>query len=120
MLAGAVSWFSYLGVMRWTNQVFWNPHFEPGTGPSVSVQLALTAIPVFAVWGVLVAALLRQRWWALWLAFVAGIVTSIAVRASFFADGFKLAIWVFQGAAFLTAVPVAAIAAYLTMRNRAH
>lgn len=82
----------------------------------LAVQLALTAIPIFSAWSVLAAALFHQRWWALWLAFVAGLVACIAVRSSLHARGFDLAIGILVGPAFIVAALSAGIAAYVISR----
>jgi hypothetical protein len=111
MLGGAIAWFIYLKVLRVTCSALFSPMIEPGLVDSIFVRVAVTALTVFAASSILIAALSHLRWWIHWLAFVAGIVISIAMR--FHPQGIELTIDVLLRTALVSAVLSSGIAAHL-------
>lgn len=110
-LGGAIAWFIYLKVLRFTSSALFSPLIEPGLVGSIFVQVSVTALTVFAASSILIAALSHLRWWIHWLAFVAGIVICIAMR--FHPQGIELTIDVLLRTALVSAVLSSGIAAHL-------
>ena len=110
-LGGAMAWFVYLQVLKFTASALSSTLIEPGRVGSIFVQVSVTAVTVFAALSILIAALSHLRWWMHWLAFVAGIVICIAMR--FHPQGIELTIDVFLRTALVSAVLSSGIAAYL-------
>jgi hypothetical protein len=113
-LGGAIGWFIYLQVLRFTASAVYSPMIETERVGSLFVQVAVTAAVVFAAAGVLIAALSRVRWWVNWLAFVAGIAICIVMR--FHPQGMELTIEALVRTALMSALPSSAIAAYVFSR----
>jgi hypothetical protein len=113
LLAGAVAWLVFLQVVKLANIAIWNPLASSLGADSISLQISITALPVFAACGGVIGALSRNRWWVHWLAFAAGIVICIGVRSSSHAYGLDLAIGILRRAAFLTAIGTSGIVAGL-------
>jgi membrane associated rhomboid family serine protease len=109
-LGGAIAWFGYLKVLRFTASALFSPMLEPGLVHSMFVRVSVTALAVFAALSFLIAALSHLRWWMHWLAFVTGIVISIAMR--FHPQGIELTIDVLLRTALVSAALSSAIAAY--------
>jgi hypothetical protein len=115
-LGGAIAWFIYLKILRFTSSALFSSLIEPGLVGSIFVQVCFTALTVFAASSILIAALSHLRWWIHWLAFVAGIVICIAMR--FHPQGVKLTIDVFLHTALISAVLSSGIAAHLMSHFR--
>ena len=115
-LGGAIAWFVYLEVLQFTAGALFGPLIESERVGSIFLQALVTAGALFAVFSVLIAALSHQRWWLHWLAFVAGIISCIAMR--FHPQGIELTIEVLRRAALVTAVLSSGIAAHLLSRYR--
>ena len=111
-LGGAIAWFVYLKVLRFTSSALFGSSIEPGLVDSIFVQVSVTALTVFAASSILITALSHLRWWIHWLAFVAGIVICVGMR--FHPQGIELTIDVFLRAALVSAVLSSGIAAQLT------
>jgi hypothetical protein len=110
-LGGAIAWWIYLKVLRFTSSALFSSLIEPGLVGSIFVQVSVTALTVFAASSILIAALSHLRWWLHWLAFVAGIVICIAMRVH--PHGIELTIDVFLHIALISAVLSSGIAAHL-------
>jgi predicted anti-sigma-YlaC factor YlaD len=115
-LGGAIAWFIYLKVLRFTSSALFSSMIEPGLVGSIFVQVSVTALTVFAASSILAAALSHLRWWIHWLAFVAGIVICIAMR--FHPQDIELTIDVFLHIALISAVLSSGIAAHLLSHFR--
>jgi hypothetical protein len=111
MLGGAVAWFLYLKVLRFTSSALFSPMIEPELVGSIFVQVSVTALTVFAASSIPIAALSHLRWWIHWLAFVAGIFICIAMR--FHPQGSELTIDVLLRTALVSAVLSSGVAAHL-------
>jgi hypothetical protein len=111
MLGGAIAWFLYLKILRFVSGELFSPVIESGSVDSIFVRVSVTALTVFAALSILIAALSRLKWWAHWLAFVAGTVTCIAMR--FHPEGTELTIDVLLRTALVSAVLSSGIAAHL-------
>jgi|SRR5688572_6807161 len=116
-LGGAIAWFIYLKVLRFTSSALFSSMIEPGLVGSIFVQVSVTAVAVFAASSILIAALSQLRWWIHRLAFVAGIVICIAMR--FHPQGIELTIDVFLHTALISALLSSGIAAHLMSHFRA-
>jgi len=110
-LSGAIGWFFYLQVLKFTASALSSSLIETGRVGSIFVQVSVTAVAVFAALGILIAALSHLRWWMTWLAFVAGIVICIVMRLH--PQGIELTIEVLLRTALVSAVLSSGIAAYL-------
>ena len=110
-LGGAIAWFVYLKVLRFTSSALFSLMIEPGLVGSIFVQVCVTALTVFAASSLFIAALSHLRWWIHWLAFVAGIAICIALR--FHPQGIELTIDVLFRTALVSAVLSSGIAAHL-------
>jgi predicted anti-sigma-YlaC factor YlaD len=110
-LGGAIAWFVYLKVLRFTSSALFSPSIEPELVCSIFVQVSVTALTVFAASSILIAALSDLRWWIHWLAFVSGIVICIVMR--FPAEDIELTIDFFLRSALVSAMLSSGIAAHL-------
>jgi hypothetical protein len=115
-LGGGVAWFVYLKVLRFTCSALFGSMVEPGLVDSIFVRVSATAVTLFAVSSILVAAMSHLRWWIHWLAFVVGIFICIAVRLH--PQGAELMIDVVLRTALISAVLSSGIAAHLVSHFR--
>ncbi len=115
-LGGAIAWFVYLWVLKFTASALFSPLLETARVGSIFLRVSDTAATVIAAMAILVAALSHLRWWMHWLAFVAGIVICIAMR--FHPPGIELTIEVLLRTALFTAVLSSGIAAHLFSKYR--
>ena len=113
LFAGAVAWLAFLQFMKLANIAIWNPLASSLGAGSISLQISVTAVPVFAVCGGVIGASSRKRWWVHWLLFAAGTVICIVVRSALHGSGLDFAIGILRRAPFLTAIGTTAIAAGL-------
>jgi hypothetical protein len=110
-LSGAMAWFVYLQVLKFTASALFSPLVEAGRVLWIFLQVSVTAVVVFAAFSVLAAALSHQKWWMHWLAFVAGVVICILMRLH--PQGIELTIEVLLRTALVSAVVSSGIAAHL-------
>ena len=115
-LGGVMAWFVYLQVLKLTASALSSPLVETGRVGSIFLQVAVTAVALFAAFGVLIAVLSQRKWWMHWLAFVAGIFICIELR--FHPQGSELTIEVLRRIALAGAVLSSGIAAHLFSQYR--
>jgi hypothetical protein len=115
-LGGALTWVVYLQVLKFTASALSIPMIATDRVYWIFVQVSVTAVAVFAVFSVLIAALSHQRWWMHWLAFVAGIVACIAMRSH--PQSIVPTIEVLLRTALVSAVLSSGIAAHLLSQYR--